>query len=450
MQKNDVPKIVPKFPLPNPSLKRRGNTYSIRAQLPSQILKIHAQKSSDVIVSLNRCFDLSVAQKLLKRVKVGFKLQSQICAETVSEYRFKLRGLILDLIDSEKSEQVAIHDLLRTVVLSQAKTDNPIFFKDWFQKYQSEKINSGEWSKGTEDTNQTTYNELAPYFKEKNLSSMTHDDFIKIRDDYFKDKLKAGKSKGEDTLKATVNLRLSKIIAFFKWLNVKGEISDNRAINIKYSDKRADNEKRGTFTNEQCYKILNAIHMGFRRSDNKRRTYGDDGERLAQQLIVLGVFTGARIAELQDLSQDDFLHDKNNNLKGIYIHGQIKNASSERLIPLGDFPDWFKLDVSLFRENRNDDYKYFTKKTLGKEVNKTIKMILPEALEHNLTFHSFRHSFETRASKYHDINPTHIDQITGHAFKDTGRKIYLAKNKNLDDIQHLFSVVNKINSVLLG
>ncbi|ECY2370884.1 hypothetical protein F6785_21390, partial [Salmonella enterica] len=156
MQKNDVPKIVPKFPLPNPSLKRRGNTYSIRAQLPSQILKIHAQKSSDVIVSLNRCTDLSVAQKLLKRVRIGFKLQSQICAETASEYRFKLRGLILDLIDSEKSEQVAIHDLLRTVVLNQAKTDNSIFFKDWFQKYQSEKINSGEWSKGTEDTNQTT------------------------------------------------------------------------------------------------------------------------------------------------------------------------------------------------------------------------------------------------------------------------------------------------------
>lgn len=43
---------------------------------------------------------------------------------------------------------------------------------------------------------------------------MTHGDFIEMRETYFKDKLKAGKSKSEDTLKATVNLRLSKIIAF--------------------------------------------------------------------------------------------------------------------------------------------------------------------------------------------------------------------------------------------
>lgn len=104
----------------------------------------------------------------------------------------------------------------------------------------------------------------------------------------------------------------------------------------------------------------------------------------------------------------------------------------------------------MFRTCRNEDYRYFTKDTLGKEVNKTIKKIIPEALEDNLTFHSFRHSFETRASKYENINTTHIDQITGHAFKDTGRKIYLAKNKNLDDIEHLFSVINKINLALLS
>jgi integrase len=449
MQKNDVPKIVPKFPLPNPSLKRRGNTYSVRVQLPSQILKIHTQKYSDVIVSLNRCADLLTAQKMLKRVKIGFKLQQQICAMSIPEYRFKLRELICGMIDGEKSEQVALRDLLHTVVLTQTKTDNLIFFKDWFPKYQNEKISSGEWGQSTIEANQTVYNELAPYLNGKNLSSMTHNDFIEMRNVYFKDKLQAGKSKGEDTLRATVNLRLSKIIAFFKWLSVKGEISDNKAINIKYSDKRADNEKRGTFTNAQCHKILDAIHAGFSRSDSKRRTYGDDGERLAQQLILLGMFTGARITELQELSKGDFLCDKDNNPKGIYIHGHVKNASSERLVPLGDFPDWFKLDVSLFRNNRNEDYKFFTKKTLGKEINKTIKALLPESIECNLTFHSFRHSFETRASKYDNISTTHINQITGHTFKDTGRKIYLARNKNIDDIKHLFSVINLINETLL-
>lgn len=450
MQKNDVPKIVPKFPLPNPSLKRRGNTYSIRVQLPSQILKIHAQSYGDVIVSLNGCGELLNAQKMLKKVRVGFKLQRQIGAMNISDYQFKVRELIQGLIDSEKSEQVAILDLLHTVVLNQAKTDNAIFFEDWFPKYQDEKISSGEWGQSTIETNQTVYNELKSYLKGKNLASMTHNDFIEMRDVYFKDKLQAGKSKSEDTLRATVNLRLSKIIAFFKWLSVKGGIRDNKAINIKYADKRADNEKRGTFTNEQCHKILNAIHEGFSRNDSKRRTYGDSGERLAQQLIVLGMFTGARIAELQELSQDDFLSDKDNNPKGIYIHGHVKNTSSERLVPLGDFPDWFKLDLSLFRDNRSDDYKYFTKDTLGKEINKTIKALLPEALEYNLTFHSFRHSFETRASKYEDINTTHIDQITGHAFKDTGRKIYLARSKDIGDIAHLFSVINRINEVLIN
>ncbi|ENA3901981.1 tyrosine-type recombinase/integrase, partial [Salmonella enterica subsp. enterica serovar Braenderup] len=354
------------------------------------------------------------------------------------------------LIDCEKSEEITMRDLLQTIVINQAKTDNAIFFKDWFPKYQKEKISSGEWTKGTEETNQTTYNELSFYLIDKNLASMTHGEFIEMRETYFKDKLKAGKSKSEDTLKATVNLRLSKIIAFFKWLQVKGIINENRAIDIKFKDKRSDNDKRGTFTNEQCHRILDLIHAGFSCNNSKRRTYGDDGESLVQQLIVLGMFTGARIAELQDLAKEDFLCDANGAPKGIYIHGAVKNSASERLIPLGDFPKWFKLDLSLFRTCRNEDYRYFTKDTLGKEVNKTIKKIIPEALEDNLTFHSFRHSFETRASKYENINTTHIDQITGHAFKDTGRKIYLAKNKNLDDIEHLFSVINKINLALLS
>ena len=450
MQKIDVPKNVPEFPLPNPSLKRRGNTYSIRVQLPSQILKMYSHKYSDVIVSLKRCSDLITAQKMLRKVRFGFSLQRNLKAKNLCEYRFKLKELIFSLIDIEQSEEIIVNDILRTIILNQAKTDNVILFKDWFPKYQKEKVNSGKWSKGTEETNQTTYNELSLYFNDKNLNSMTHDDFIEMRDAYFKDKLELGRSKGEDTLKATVNLRFSKIIAFFKWLQVKGVINDNRATDIKFRDKRANNDKRGTFTNEQCHIILESIRNGFRYGNRKKRTYGDDGERIVQQLIVLGVFTGARIAELQELSQDDFLCDADSNPKGIYIHGQIKNASSERLIPLGDFPEWFKLDLSLFRVSKSDDYKYFTKKTLGKEINKTIKKILPEALEYNLTFHSFRHSFETRASKYEDISTTHINQITGHAFKDTGRKVYLASNRSLNDIAHLFSVINQINGVLLN
>ncbi|EBI9050981.1 hypothetical protein DKR48_16410, partial [Salmonella enterica] len=100
------------------------------------------------------------AQKMLKMVKIGFNLQRQLKAESISEYRFKIKQLIFSLIDCEKSEEITMRDLLQTIVINQAKTDNAIFFKDWFPKYQKEKISSGEWTKGTEETNQTTYNEL--------------------------------------------------------------------------------------------------------------------------------------------------------------------------------------------------------------------------------------------------------------------------------------------------
>lgn len=36
------------------------------------------------------------------------------------------------------------------------------------------------------------------------------------------------------------------------------------------------------------------------------------------------MFTGARIAELQDLAKEDFLCDANGAPKGIYIHGAVK------------------------------------------------------------------------------------------------------------------------------
>ncbi|EAP3229404.1 hypothetical protein EAC88_22260, partial [Salmonella enterica] len=83
------------------------------------------------------------AQKMLKRVKIGFNLQRQLKAESVSEYRFKIKQLIFSLIDCEKSEEITMRDLLQTIVINQAKTDNAIFFKDWFPKYQKEKISSG-------------------------------------------------------------------------------------------------------------------------------------------------------------------------------------------------------------------------------------------------------------------------------------------------------------------
>lgn len=455
---NDVPKFaqnVPnKFSLPHPSLKKRGNTFSIRLQIPRKILSMNNCFYSDLIISLGKNIDYENALKILTRIKKGFNRKKYLEVYILDEYKKRIKEIVKLIINDEyikeKNDDVyrIIFDLL-SLEKKPTSQNQFILFSEWFPKYQDEKIKGGEWKKNTQLSNQSAFNELVSYLEAKDLSKLEHNDYIEIRNEIYNLKTK-GKSKDNyDKIKATINNRLAILISFMDWLQLKDKINTHKAKDIKFKENRSPNERKDAYSDNQCRKIAHNIRL---MGDNPIRVKGKSGAsglKYLHQIIMIGMYTGARLMEIAQLTKSDFIKNNNGEIKAIHIHGNLKNLSSKRLVPIGDLPHWFQIDSSLFRNTTSDTYQYYSEKAISQRVNNELEKLLTDDKKMNLSFHSFRHSFETRASKFNNINQTHINQITGRAFKDTGRKVYLAKNKNLEDIDHLFETINKINSELL-
>lgn len=454
---DDVPKFpqnVPnKFSLPQPSLKKRGNTFSIRFQIPRKILSMNNCTYSDLSISLGKNIGYENALKTLARIKKGLNQKKYLETCILDEYKKRIKEIVKLIIDNEcvKDKNDDVYSIIFDLLSCDKKTIQPnqfILFSEWFPKYQDEKIKGGEWKKNTQLSNQSAFNELVNYLEGKDLSKLEHNDYIDIRNKIYNQKTKNKSKENYDKVKATINNRLTILMSFMDWLQLKDKINTHKAKDIKFKENRSPNERKDAYSDNECRKIANNIRLMGDNPIRAKSKSGESGLKYLHQIIMIGMHTGARLMEIVQLTKSDFIKNDNGEIKAINIHGHLKNLSSKRLVPIGDLPYWFKIDSGLFRNSPSDAYQYYSEKAISQRVNNELEKLLSDDKKMNLSFHSFRHSFETRASKFNDINQTHINQITGRAFKDTGRKVYLAKNKSLEDIDHLFETINKINSEL--
>jgi integrase len=159
------------------------------------------------------------------------------------------------------------------------------------------------------------------------------------------------------------------------------------------------------------------------------------GKDAAYWLPLLGLFTGARISELAQLWTDDVT---NTEAAGWVIafrsnkdRGQsIKSRSGVRDVPVHPelirlgFADYVQAVAATGTGPLFPAVPPSQKNGAGGEVSKWFGQFkTAQGFGPDQTFHSFRHTLETRLQAL-GIAESHIDAIVGHAAKGEGRKTY--------------------------
>lgn len=155
---------------------------------------------------------------------------------------------------------------------------------------------------------------------------------------------------------------------------------------------------------------------------------GRAGAAAAYWLPLLGLFTGARISELAQLHTDDVSHDPEAgwvlSIKGSKKKGQrVKNKHSVRTVPVHPelqrlgFIDYWKDTTSRGSGPLWPDVKRTDQNGAGGKVSQWFgEYKTAKGFPHDLVFHSFRHTLETRMRAI-EVPKYLIDAITGHADK---------------------------------
>ena len=230
-----------------------------------------------------------------------------------------------------------------------------------------------------------------------------------------------------DKATQTVNKYLSRLGTFCTWCERHGYMGKNYAAGMQLKRTTSEYEDRDRYTLDEVQRIFNALNV----DDKKPHRYW---------LPVLGYYTGARVNELCQLYCSDVYHgviDINKNTPD----KRLKNRPSKRIIPI--HPELIRLGFEDFcnREGRVFPELSYSRDGYSKNVWRWYKdLILSLGIEP--TFHSFRHTF-TDELKQALVNPTVIDEYTGHAVKGESMGRY-GKRFNIEVLKE---AVDKIPTI---
>jgi len=230
-----------------------------------------------------------------------------------------------------------------------------------------------------------------------------------------------------DKATQTVNKYLSRLGTFCTWCERYGYMGKNYVAGMQLKRTISEYEDRDRYILDEVQRIFNALNV----DDKKPHRYW---------LPVLGYYTGARVNELCQLYCSDVYHgviDINKNTPD----KRLKNRPSKRIIPI--HPELIRLGFEDFcnREGRVFLELSYSRDGYSKNVWRWYKdLILSLGIEP--TFHSFRHTF-TDELKQALVNPTVIDEYTGHAVKGESMGRY-GKRFNIEVLKE---AVDKIPTI---
>lgn len=232
----------------------------------------------------------------------------------------------------------------------------------------------------------------------------------------FRDRLSETPKKGypdEKIAVSTLNIYLSRVQAFFNWLEQEGFVTDNVFKGMKVQVKRLQSTYRNTFSTEDLTKIFSHLNTEDVRLDRLFVTY-------------IAFYTACRISEACQLSKEDVYQ-----VDGVWcIHiretkpyQRLKNSYSERLIPvhselikLGLLEHCTTVEDKLFPDARPAAISQWFGKLLTK------LFIGPDK-----TFHSFRHT-GVNILKQRGVDVSLTAALMGHS---TGTMAYDRYGKTL-------------------
>ena len=210
------------------------------------------------------------------------------------------------------------------------------------------------------------------------------------------------------------NTRLSPVRAVFQWALQNERLSTNPAAQITIQTKQVASERKRSFTDDEAKTILAAAVA---QKDPVRRW-----------VPWLGAYTGARISELCQLRVEDILE-----VEDIWCikfdpdAGSLKNASSERIIPIHPalIENGFLIFVSKFKSG--PIFPDLPQDKFGKRGNNGTKSVGRWVRSLGLTderlspSHSWRHRIKTLGRRF-GVAKDHLDAITGHGRASEGDK----------------------------
>lgn len=229
----------------------------------------------------------------------------------------------------------------------------------------------------------------------------------------------------------TVNEYLIAYQSLFGWAEDNGLITRNPFKRLAVKQKATKKDKRKPFTPEQINAILNAI---------KGETPEKSGTSYRYWGVMLGIYTGARLNEIAQLTLADInqeegiwyfdINDEDDEEEG----GQkrLKNESSKRRVPIHNalLEAGIIERVAKLKEKGETrlfpDLKYMKGHKYGRALARWFNEKLLAELKmkgQSLSFHSFRHAFATNLLNA-GVQEGIAQDLMGHAKQGTTQTVY--------------------------
>jgi integrase len=223
---------------------------------------------------------------------------------------------------------------------------------------------------------------------------------------------------------ATVTKQVGCIRSLLQYAVDSAELEHNPASGVRVLDPDGHREKRLPFTADHLQTIFGSDVF-----TAGERPKGGAGEA-AYWLPLLGLLTGARLAELASLRKEDVGKEDDTHFVDIHDRDEgrsVKTRSSRRQVPL--HPDLIRLGFLDYVAELPEGSAVFplvktaARGQVAKSWSQWFARFLDELkiTDKRLTFHSFRHTFKNLARAAEIPEDVH-DAITGHAAGHEGRR----------------------------
>ncbi|MEM9765790.1 MAG: site-specific integrase, partial [Pseudomonadota bacterium] len=240
-------------------------------------------------------------------------------------------------------------------------------------------------------------------------------------------------AKGHKTISTvTINSHIQMFAAFFDWALRHGHAPQKLFDNMKVAKPKTAEAGRKPFSPDQMALLLKEL------TDNPSGLVRKESHKWG---MLLGMFTGARLNEICQLSVSEIRQDGEIWFLDISADGEdgkrLKTKSSKRRVPLHS--ELIRLGFLKFRERRSNgprlfpDYSFSKNGGYGRNLGRWCnESFLPKLglKDQSLVYHSFRHTMVTRLGHAGVAEPI-IQSIVGHARSGVTQEVYLREGYTL-------------------
>jgi len=269
----------------------------------------------------------------------------------------------------------------------------------------------GRWKDTTRQEFNSQFEIIVEMLGNPSLNNIERPDLVEFRD-----------ALAETRSPATVNKYMSQLSTLLGYASTLQWISGNPAQRLSLPDRRREDEIRVACTNADVKAIFEALQQD-------KKTFYESGRYERYWLPLLGLYTGARVNELAQLSVDDVSIEEG--IPAIRITAQgdplkrLKSESARREMPLHN--DLLTLGFMIYVNNikaqgheklfpslkpgpKGYSHYFVAKHFTGK--NGWMRRSVPSVSD-KITFHNFRHTVATQL-KNSEEQERLIEEIMGH------------------------------------